>query len=138
MEAPSGGHGTDGVVGQLGSDFHRDEAIGPLAVVKNRAQHGEGAGDVVDDQLPVGIGHRQPGAHQSSELFVVRGCALDGPGQNGRVGRHPPDAVADEATQRPVLEVGTAEIVEPGALAELSEEALQLRHWWPHRRLGRA
>src|SRR5205823_12778831 len=65
---------------------------------------------------------------ESGELFVVGGGALDGPGEDRRVGRHPPDAVTDEATQGPVLEVEAAEIVEPGALAELSEEALQLSH----------
>ena len=96
--------------------------------VVDRAQDGEGGGDVGDDQLPVGVLDRAAGRRQRGELLVVVGRALDGPGEDGRVGGDAADPVGDQAGQGAVAQVAAGEVVEPRALALLGVQLVQLAH----------
>src|SRR5699024_7729674 len=116
--AGSGDRGVD-LPGQLGSDLDRHKAVGPGGRVVDRAEDGEGGGDVGDHQLPVGVLDRDADGGQGGELFVVVGRTLDGPGENRRVGGDAADPVADHAGQGAVAQVTAGEVVEPRALALL-------------------
>src|ERR1044072_3205038 len=83
---PGGGERGVDLPGQLGSDLDRDEAVGPGGRVVDRAEDGEGGGDVGDDQFPVGVLDRNADGGQGGELFVVVGRNLDSTGENRRGG----------------------------------------------------
>ena len=87
-----------GVVGQRRGHLHRHEAVAAVRGVVDRAEHGQGVVDVVDDQVPVGILDRH-GLDQLPELLVVGVLAGDGLGEDGRVGGHPPDALGHQPGQ---------------------------------------
>ena len=90
----------------------------PSGRVVHRPEDGQGVVDVVHDQVPVGVLDRL-GRDQCGELVVVGVLALDGLGEDGRVGGDPPDALVDQAGQRAVLQPVPPQVVEPRALALL-------------------
>src|SRR5581483_52906 len=65
---------------------------------------------------------------ERGELVVVGGLAGDGLGEDGRVRRHAADALVDARRERAVLEVRPLEVVQPGALALLLVQLVQLGH----------
>ena len=118
VQRAGGGDRAGGVVGQGRGHLERDEAVGAPARVVARAAARPGRRSMsVDHQLPVGVLHGM-GRHQRAELLVVVVLALDGLGEDGRVGGHPADARrSTSSASRPPVQPVAPQVVEPGALA---------------------
>src|SRR5262249_45186946 len=63
-----------------------------------------------------------------SELLVVAVRSFDCLREDRRVGGDPANAISHQTTEGAILQVGAGEIVQPGTLAGLIEEPVQLRH----------
>ena len=116
-----GGLGAGGVAGQLRGDLDGHVAVDAVAGVVDRAEEREGALDVVDHEVPVGVGDRRRRRPTSvAELLVVVGARADRLLEDRRVRGEAADAAVDPAlASSPLGEPAPAEVVEPRALPEL-------------------
>ena len=94
-----------GVAGELGGDFDRYEAVGSAGGVECRAQQRTRVVDVVHEHPSRRPQSMRPAAMSARNCCVVVVRALDRRGKDGRIRRHPADAVGDEACKRAVAQI---------------------------------
>ncbi len=116
------------VVRQPGEDLDRDEAVAAPRGVVEGAQDGERTAGVEEHQLPVRLLDRRAAADQLLELRVVGVARLDRLGHDRRVGGQAAHALGDEAVEATLGDVGTAQVVDPRALALLVVQLVQAGH----------
>ena len=127
-ERPGRGQGALGVAGQLRIDLHRDEAVDAVAGLMNRGQRVEGAADVGEHELPVGIGDAQTVGQQPGELLVILGSRGHGLLEDAGIGGEPPHPALNPAGQFPVVDPLPAQIVQPGTLAVVAIQVVEAAH----------
>src|SRR5438046_2482029 len=101
--------------------FERDESIGPLGRVIDRAKGIRGGAHVFHGQefedLSIGSGRRG----DPRERSVVIGAAADRVLEDRRVGRHATQPVVDHPLELAGLQHAASEVVEPDALPEVEQ-----------------
>ena len=119
VQFESGGRGLGGVVDDRRRDLERDEAVGTVGRVEDRAEQVGGAAQVAQCELEEQVLAGTAFARKLGDLVVVEIAGADGLLEDGRVrGQAGDRELVDVALQAAVAEHLAGDVVDPHALAE--------------------
>ncbi len=119
--------GGGGVIGQVGLNLDRDEAIGAIRLVVDRAQDVGGVADVGDLDLLEDPPRVVPGLDLAPDEVVVL-AAGNGLAEDGRVAGEAADPSLHPLGQRPAVDQLAVDEIDPRALVLLGVQPLQRVH----------
>ena len=106
-----------GVIGEERRNFQTDESVSAIAGVVSTTQHVGAIANVLEDEFFIDMGDITAAARQFLQLLGVVLAAADGLLEDGRVRRHPTEAIfVDKALESASCHQSPAELIEPNTL----------------------